>query len=147
MVLPDEGCVLDIGCGYGAVGVAAAVFSPSLHVIMTDVNERAVWLAKQNVKRNFVGNADVRLGFLYEPVEGVVFNCILSNPPVSAGMETVRKIIVDAPVHMVKGANFHMVLRSKVAGKRLLLFFEEAFGNVAVLARKSGYRVLIAEKQ
>jgi 16S rRNA G1207 methylase RsmC len=44
-------------------------------------------------------------------------------------------------------ARFDMVLRSKVAGKRLCMVFEDAFGNVEVLARESGYRVLTAEKQ
>ncbi|MBC7131151.1 methyltransferase, partial [Candidatus Bathyarchaeota archaeon] len=52
MVLPEEGLVLDVGCGYGAIGIAAAAFNPKLHVVMVDVNERAVKLAKMNVKLN-----------------------------------------------------------------------------------------------
>ena len=147
MVLPQEGYVLDIGCGYGAVGIAAAKFNPNLRVIMVDVNERAVRLARQNAEKNCVGDVAFRRGYLYEPVKGVMFNCVLSNPPVSAGMETVKAIISEAPEHMVNSALFQMVVKSKIGGKRLLTFFEEAFGNVQVLARKSGYRVLISEKQ
>ncbi len=93
MVLPEAGCVLDIGCGYGVVGIAVASFRNKLHVVMTDVNARAVRLAKKNVTLNKVVNVDVRYGFLYEPVEEFKFNCILSNPPVSAGMETVKAIV------------------------------------------------------
>ena len=147
MVLPNAGSVLDVGCGYGAVGIAAAVFNPSLRVIMIDVNERAVWLAKQNVEINRAANAEVRRGNLYEPVVGLNFDCILSNPPVSAGIDTVKAIIAEAPSHMVRKAQCQMVVKSKVGGKRLHMIFEETFGNVAVLGRKSGYRVLIAEKQ
>jgi 16S rRNA G1207 methylase RsmC len=147
MILPEKGYVLDVGCGYGAVGVAAAAFDPSLHVVMVDVNERAVWLAKQNVEINCVSNAEVRRGCLYEAVEGLTFDCVLSNPPVSAGMQTVKAIIAEAPNHMAKEAILQMVLRSKIAGKRLQSIFEEAFGSFSVLARESGYRVLIAEKQ
>jgi len=147
MVLPKEGCVLDVGCGYGAVGIAAAAFNPSLRVIMVDVNERAVQLAKQNIEINRVSNAEVRQGHLYEPVKGLTFNCILSNPPVSAGMGTVKAIISEAPEHMASKALFQMVVKSKVGGKRLPTIFKEAFGNVTILARKSGYRILIAEKQ
>ena len=55
MVLPKTGCVLDIGCGYGAVGIAAAAFNPRLRVVMTDVNVRAVRLAKKNVILNKSG--------------------------------------------------------------------------------------------
>lgn len=147
MVLPETGKVLDLGCGYGAVGIAAAVFNPNLYVVMVDVNERAVWLAKQNIQKNHVANAEVRRGYLYEPVKGLMFNCVLSNPPVSAGMETVEAIVTQAPDHMASKAYFQMVVKSKIAGKRLTRIFEEVFGNVVVLARKSGYRVLMAEKQ
>jgi len=147
MVLPEEGYVLDVGCGYGAVGIAAATFNPRLRVIMVDVNERATQLAKKNIEINGVSNAEVRRGHLFEPVRGLTFNCILSNPPVSAGMDTVKAIISEAPEHMASKALFQMVVKSKVGGKRLQMLFKEAFGNVAILARKSGYRILIAEKQ
>jgi len=146
MILPGKGYVLDIGCGYGAVGIAAAVFNPDLYVFMVDVNARAVWLARQNIARNYLSNAEAKRGDLYDPVESLAFDCILSNPPVSAGMETVKAIISEAPQHMSDGASFQMVLRSKIAGKRLCTFFEEAFGNFDVLARESGYRVLISRK-
>jgi len=147
MVLPQEGYVLDIGCGYGAVGIAAATFNPNLRVIMVDVNERAVRLARQNAEKNYVSNVEVRRGYLYDPVTDLVFSCVLSNPPVSAGMETVKAIISEAPEHMASKALFEMVVKSKIGGKRLLMVFEEAFGNIEVLARKSGYRVLMSKKQ
>jgi 16S rRNA G1207 methylase RsmC len=147
MVLPEEGYVLDVGCGYGAVGIAAAAFNTNLRVVMVDVNERAVRLARRNVEINKVQNAIVKRGHLYELVKDFTFNCVLSNPPVSAGMETVKAIISEAPAHMANKALFQMVVRSKIGGKRLRMFFEEAFGNFQILARKSGYRVLISEKQ
>jgi len=147
MILPENGCVLDIGCGYGVVGIAAAAFNPSLSVVLVDVNYRATWLARQNVEKNDVYNAEVRRGCLYEPVKELLFDCVLSNPPVSAGMELVRSIVVEAPAHMTSGAVFQMVVKSKVAGKRLCAFFDEAFGNMEVLARQSGYRVLMSKNR
>jgi 16S rRNA G1207 methylase RsmC len=147
MVLPQQGCILDVGCGYGAVGIVAATLNDSLRVVMVDVNARAVWLAKQNIEKNYVNNAEVHRGNLYEPVEDLSFNCVLSNPPVSAGIAIVEKIIMEAPKHMLSKALLQMVVRSKIGGKRLQSVFTEAFGNVRVLARESGYRVLTAEKQ
>ncbi|MGD0160759.1 MAG: methyltransferase [Candidatus Bathyarchaeia archaeon] len=147
MILPKKGCALDIGCGYGAVGIAAAALNQRLYVFLTDVNRRAVWLAKQNVEKNMINNAEVRNGCLYSPVKDMIFDCILSNPPVSAGMETVKAIIIEAPQHMACGGVFQMVVKSKVGGKRLRTIFEEAFGNFEVLARESGYRVLLSRKQ
>jgi 16S rRNA (guanine1207-N2)-methyltransferase len=147
MVLPETGAVLDVGCGYGAVGIAAAASNPRLRVVMTDVNMRAARLARQNVEKNRVHNAEVRRGYLYEPVEGLAFNCVLSNPPVSAGMETVKAIITEAPKIMERKATFQMVIRSKIGAKTLPSIFNATFDNCTVLARKSGYRVLTAEKQ
>jgi 16S rRNA (guanine1207-N2)-methyltransferase len=147
MVLPEKGCVLDLGCGYGVVGVVAALSNPRLGVILVDINERAVRLARENLELNGVINAEVRRGDLYEPVDDVLFDCVLSNPPLSAGMSVVKKMICEAPLHMRVGGKFEMVLRSKIAGKRLSKLFEDAFGNVDVLARKSGYRILVSEKR
>ena len=147
MVLPKKGRVLDIGCGYGAVGIVAATVQPCLEVYLVDVNGRAVWLTRQNIEKNCAYNAETKRGFLYEPVKDLAFDCVLSNPPVSVGMQTVESIILEAPALMTKKATFQMVVKSKVAGKRLCGFFEEAFSNFEVLARESGYRVLLSKKE
>jgi 16S rRNA (guanine1207-N2)-methyltransferase len=147
MTLPDAGSVLDVGCGYGAVGIVAAASNSRLRVTMTDVNSRAVDLSRRNIEINRVKNVQVLNGYLYEPVKGLIFKCVLSNPPVSAGMETVKAIVGKAPKVMAGGATFQMVIRSRIGAKTLPYVFNEAFGNCAVLARESGYRVLMAEKQ
>jgi 16S rRNA (guanine1207-N2)-methyltransferase len=146
MVLPEKGYVLDLGCGYGPVGIAAAVLNPDSHVVMVDVNERAVWLAKENAKRNRVSNVEAHCGILYEPVKNMGFDVVLCNPPLSAGMKTVLSIITNAPKHLLKNGLFQLVVRSKIGGKRLSSELEEAFGNAAVLAKESGYRVLVSKK-
>jgi 16S rRNA G1207 methylase RsmC len=145
MILPEKGSALDIGCGYGAVGIAAATFNSKLQVYMTDVNTRAVSLAKKNIERNKIVNTQVRCGHLYEPVENLKFNCILSNPPVSAGMETVKTIITEAPKIMQPEAVFEMVIRSKIGAKILPELFTKTFGNCTIIARESGFRVLLGK--
>ncbi len=145
MVLPKCGCVLDIGCGYGAVGIVAAALNPKLKVVMSDVNVRAVRLAKKNVELNKIVNAEVRYGYMYEPTQSLMFNCVLSNPPVSAGMETVKAIVSEAPKVMADKATFQMVIRSKIGAKTLPSLFNETFGGCTVLARESGFRVLIGQ--
>lgn len=145
MIIPDKGSLLDVGCGYGAVGIVAATLNRDLQVFMVDVNERAVRLARENARRNHVRNVTVRKGFLYEPVACLRFNAIVSNPPISAGLKVVSTIVTGAPAHLEDGGLFQMVVRSKIGGKRLSDMMRVAFGNVEVLARKSGYRVLLSK--
>ncbi|MCW4010506.1 MAG: methyltransferase [Candidatus Bathyarchaeota archaeon] len=147
MALPESGCVLDLGCGYGAVGISAAKLNPKLRVVLTDVNRRAVLLAKQNAEKNHARNIEVRHGSLYEPVGDLCFNTVLSNPPVSAGMETVQAIISGAPAVVAEGGTLQMVVRSKIGKKTLPDAFMKAFGNVEVLAIESGYRILMGKKR
>lgn len=147
MIQPTDGCVLDIGCGYGAVGITAAKLNPNLRVVLTDINRRAVLLARQNAEKNRVRNVEVRQGSLYTPVQDLCFNTVLSNPPVSAGMQTVQAIIAGAPAVLESNGSLQMVVRSKIGKKTLPDAFTEAFGNVQVLAIESGYRVLMGKKQ
>ncbi|MCL2690860.1 MAG: methyltransferase [Candidatus Bathyarchaeota archaeon] len=145
MVLPVTGVVLDIGCGYGAVGITAAALNSKLQVYLSDVNARAVSLSKKNAERNRVFNAQVRCGYLYESVEDLKFDCILSNPPVSAGMEIVKAIITGAPKVMCSEAVFEMVIRSKIGVKLFPALFIETFGNCTIVSRESGFRVLLGK--
>ncbi len=146
MILPEEGYVLDLGCGYGPVGIMAGLLNRHIRVVMVDVNERAVHLARENVTRNKVDNVEIRQGFLYRPVKNMKFDTILCNPPVSAGMQLVSLIVSGAFGHLEKDGLFQLVIRSRVGGKRVLRELEEVFGDVEVLARRSGYRVLLSKK-
>ena len=145
MNLPAEGYVLDLGCGYGAIGIVAAISNPKLHVIMTDVNMRAVWLAYQNIKRNNVHNAEVRWGFLYEPVDAIKFKTILSNPPITAGLKNIIiPLIIQAKHHLTKDGNLQLVVRTGSGGKRIGRIMKETFENSEVIDRQSGYRVFVS---
>jgi 16S rRNA (guanine1207-N2)-methyltransferase len=146
MSLPETGEVLDLGCGYGPVGIVAAKLHPSLQITMTDVNERAVWLARENSKRNHVKNTVPLHGFLYQPVEKQQFNTILSNPPVSAGKHVLTLIVQGAPSHLRDQGSFQIVIKSRIGGRWLLGELGKTFNHVEVLARESGYRVLLSEK-
>src|SRR2546427_9107617 len=95
--------IMDLGCGYGVIGITAARLSDGGHVILTDVNERATRLARENLAANRIANAEVRLGNLYEPVAEMAFDHIVSNPPIRAGRDVVDRIISDAPMHLLDG--------------------------------------------
>ncbi|RLG53474.1 MAG: 16S rRNA methyltransferase [Thermoproteota archaeon] len=134
--------LLDVGCGYGAIGIALAKLYPRLRVVMTDINRRAVQLARENIKLNSLGNAEVRLGNLYEPVKDEKFDIIVSNPPIRAGWRVVFPIIDEAPAHLNHGGCLYIVAKTKQGAPTLEKRMREVFGNCAIIARRGGYRVL-----
>jgi len=147
MALPNQGCLLDLGCGYGVIGITAALINPCLEVTMTDVNSRAVTLAAKNAVRNKAMNIATRLGSLYEPVENVKFETIVTNPPISAGIaRVVEPIILNAPAYLKMGGTLQLVVQSNKGGRTIAALIEEAFGEVEILARGGGYRVLMGVK-
>jgi 16S rRNA (guanine1207-N2)-methyltransferase len=146
MVLPKRGSILDLGCGYGPIGITAAVINSKLHVIMADVNERAVWLAKKNAKRNNADNTEILHGFLYEPIATTKFETILCNPPLAAGMSVILPIVDGASEHLKENGLLELVVKSRVGGRQILAMLKNVFGNAKVLDRKSGYRVLLSKK-
>jgi len=147
MTLPEGGAALDLGCGYGPIGIVAARLKPRLQVWMTDVNQRAVALAEENALRNGVENVRIVGGHLYGPVEGLSFDVILSNPPISAGMrKAVEPVIEGATRHLKPGGSLQVVVRTTKGGRSLAALLERYFGGFEVVARRGGYRVLKAER-
>lgn len=138
--------LLDLGCGTGAIGLAAARLSEGGHVVLTDINERAVRLARDNLRVNAVANAEVRHGDLYAPVAGMAFNHIASNPPLRAGRSVVDRIVSEAPAHLLDGGRLWLVARTRQGAESLRRRMAEAFGDAAIVKRGSGYKVLRATK-
>ncbi len=139
MILDKNWRVLDLGCGYGAIGIVASRFVD--YVVMTDVNRRAVSMARKNLKINGVKNAEVRWGSLYEPVKGEKFHSIITNPPVHAGKETLREIVINAPRHLHDEGLLQLVIKTKQGAKYIKGLMEENFAEVRELAKGSGYRI------
>jgi 16S rRNA G1207 methylase RsmC len=145
MRLPRDGRVLDLGCGYGVIGIVAAKLNPKLEVVMTDINSRAAALAEANAIRNGV-KATVKQGNLYEPIGDAHFDTILTNPPISAGIDAIVKPMIEgAKDHLKAGGSLQLVVQSNKGGKTLYALMEEAFGAVEVTARGGGFRVLSSE--
>jgi 16S rRNA (guanine1207-N2)-methyltransferase len=136
--------ILDIGCGYGIVGISISKLYPETEVTMSDINERAIALTKKNLKLNNA-KATVIKSNLFENIKEN-FDIILSNPPQHAGKDTCIKIIKDSFAHLNKGGSLQLVVRHQKGGKSLSKKMEETFGNVESIARKSGYHIYYSKK-
>ncbi len=137
--------ILDLGCGYGPVGIAIAKAFPDCRVTMTDINQRAVKLARQNIRLNQIENAEAVSGNLYEGIRGK-FDAILLNPPQSAGRKLCFEMIEESPVFLKGNGSLQLIARKNKGGEVLGEKMKEVFGNVSVLAKKSGYWLYISRK-
>ncbi len=141
---PDR--VLDLGCGWGPVGLAAALGAPEGSVVMVDSNHRAVSLSRENLKRNGVRNAEVRQGSLYAPVEEDRFDLIASNPPYHAGRALVEEALAGAPSHLSERGRLLLVGKGNQGIRYYQRWLEGVFRHIEVLSRGGGYRVLEARE-
>lgn len=143
MKIGSNDSVLDLGCGIGIIGAVAARLTSS-RVVLTDVNKRAVKVAKMNVKG--LSNASVVQGDKFENVKGK-FNVILFNPPQTAGKDVCFSMIEESKDYLVSGGSLQLVARHNKGGKTLSLKMEEVFGNVDIIVKKGGYRVYVSEQK
>ncbi len=141
--LPERGDVLDLGCGYGVIGITIAKLRPGIKVTMADVNPVAIKLACQNIERNGVGNASALVSDLYSALGGATFDMIVSNPPLAAGYAVIFPLIEGALPSLKPGGRLVLVLRKGV--NAIPRKMEAVFGNVTLASRKSGYRVFISK--
>ncbi|MBU0980441.1 MAG: methyltransferase [Nanoarchaeota archaeon] len=141
-VLPEQGLILDLGCGYGAIGISLAKHHPKLGFTLTDINRRAIACSKMNAKMNHVKNVSVKWGDLYNGLPR--FDAILCNPPQSAGKKLCFSMIDQSIDHLNPGGSFQLVARHQKGGKDLKKRMEENFGNVEEVAKRSGYRIYLS---
>ena len=139
--------ILDVGCGYGPVGLVAGFLAPHGRAVLIDVNVRAVELAAQNASVNDVRNVEVLQGDGCAPVAGRLFDAAVTNPPIRAGKSTLRRLVRDIWEHLRPGGRFYFVARTAQGAKTLARDVAEVFGTVNEIARRSGYRVYEAVKQ
>ncbi|MEK0317543.1 class I SAM-dependent methyltransferase [Cohnella sp. 56] len=146
--LREEDRVLDVGCGYGPIGLTAARLVPRGHVTMLDVNERAVALSRENAALNGIGNVEIMESDLYSAVWGRTFDVILSNPPIRAGKAVVHRILEEATAHLKPGGSLWVVIQNKQGAPSTRAKLESCFGEdqVEEVGKDKGYRVYRAVK-
>lgn len=141
----DPSLLLDMGCGYGPIGIYAAAKFKEAHVEMVDINERAVELAMKNIESNGIRNAKARVsdGFIEITRE---YDVILTNPPIRAGKKIVFSFYQGAFEHLKSGGAFYCVIQKKQGAESSFKKLKELFGNCEVVSKKSGYRILKSVK-
>ena len=136
------GKVLDLGCGYGPIGVTLGAVYPDREIHMVDMNERAIQLSQENAASNEVANVEIYSSDGLASVEEVGFAAILTNPPIRAGKEVVFSFYDHSYSKLVVGGELWVVIQKKQGAPSTMKRLEELFGNVTVVSKQKGYYIL-----
>jgi len=138
---PEDGSFVDLGCGYGVVGLVLATSYRQSKWTLVDVNERAVELARSNTRlignRVTVVQSDGFSGFSSETFDGVIL-----NPPVRAGKSVIYRLFSDSHRVLKLGSSLWVVMHKKHGVASAASELGRLFASTTLVDRKSGYQVI-----
>ena len=135
--------VLDIGCGYGFVGIYISQFINPNQITMSDISKEALSLSKSNLELNGIQGVKIVKSDGLSNIEESGFSIILSNPPYHEDFSVPKKFIEDGYKKMIVGGKFYMVTKRKEWYKKKLI---SVFGGTKIV-EINGYYVFVSEKR
>lgn len=142
---PLSGRALDLGCGWGAVGVALQKAYPALDVTLCDVNQRAVSLAEKNLAENGCrGRAVCSDGLAAFP--GETFDAVVTNPPIRAGKQVIYSLFAQSFRHLGPGGSLFLVIRRQQGAESAIAYLKTLFDSVLTLKKSGGFWIIQCTK-
>ena len=136
--------VLDLGCGYGVIGITAAKLASRGHVTLIDSDIRATRLTERNLALNGIENADVVLGDGFRDLPPKArYDVIASNPPTHSGREVLDEMVAGAYKALKPRGQLFLVINRLLSLRREV---EQVFGNSEAVGREKGFVVIRAVK-
>lgn len=135
--------VLDLGCGTGVVGIVAARKCGPEQVFLTDIDPRAVALARENARLNGVSGVHLIVSEGFSNIDTSGFDLILSNPPYQSDFKVAKTFIEKGFNRLKLGGSLWMVVKRREWYKRKLI---SIFGGVRI-HEIDGYFVLEAQRR
>ncbi|NLK87338.1 MAG: class I SAM-dependent methyltransferase [Clostridiaceae bacterium] len=137
---PSGGTVLDLGCGYGAIGLFIKAMFKDQTVYLSDINERAVEYALQNARNNRLEITAIKSD-LFSAFENTTFDDIVTNPPFAAGKKILSSLIEQAYDYLNTNGALWITAYHNKGGSTLKKMMEERFSNVEDVEKSGGIRV------
>ncbi len=137
--------ILDLGCGYGTIGIILKKIFPESEFHMVDVNPRALELAKENAKLNDV-DVNIYESNIYDQITTDDFSDIITNPPIRAGKAVIYQMFEEAYDHLCEGGRLWVVIRKSHGALSAQKKIAPVFGNCEVVKKDKGFYVLMAKK-
>jgi 16S rRNA (guanine1207-N2)-methyltransferase len=142
---PTNGAILDIGCGYGVIGISLAAVNPDSKINLIDINERAVDLANRNIEMNGIVNAKALCSDGFANVSGT-YDLIVSNPPIRTGKRVIYPIFENSIYFLNPSGSIYLVIQKKQGAQSAIAKLESVYGNCEVVNKDGGYWILKSTK-
>jgi len=136
---------LDLGCGYGAVGISLAKLNPNGKIYFVDRDFVAVDFSKENCRVNKVTNYEARLSNGFSNLEKLSFDIIASNLPTHIAKEALELIIAEAKNHLNVNGRFYVVTVNRLR-PYIQRELEAVFGNYEKVSQNKDYTISLALK-
>lgn len=136
-----KGDILDVGCGYGVIGICMSKKESVKTVTMLDINNRALELAKRNADLNKAKNIKIIESDGFEKINSS-FDAIITNPPIRAGKAVIYKMYEDAKKYLKENGALYLVINKKHGAPSTIEYLNKIYGNCEILDKKSGFHVL-----
>ena len=137
---------MDLGCGYGPLGLTVAQNSLQARVDLADINSRALALASRSGERlNLTSRVTFLQSDIYEKIEGP-YDSIVVNPPIRAGKLVTYRMYEEAKQYLIDGGSLYIVIRKAQGAESASRYIETIVGNVTLLKRDKGYYIYRATK-
>lgn len=140
--LPDtlSGRILDLGCGWGPVGICVGLENPDAQIVFSDVNERALSLTKANAAQYEINGEFVQSdGFA---AIGGEFDCVITNPPIRTGKQVIYQMFADAQQHLKADGELYIVIRKQQGAESAKKYLQTLFPDVTVIDKSGGYWII-----
>lgn len=128
---------LDLGCGIGPIGIVL-LSNWNTEMTMIDVNQRAIDLANENLKRNRL-EATV---LCQDGIKEGIFECILLNPPIRTGKKMIYSLFDQCIDHLSENGRFWIVIRKQHGAQSAVSYLESKGCTVERMNRDKGYWIL-----
>ena len=145
--LPEEmsGEILDLGSGWGVIGISIAKKWPETKVTLADVNTRALDLSRENAKRNRAEVACVESDGM-AALAGRTFDAVVTNPPIRAGKQVIYQMFADAANALKPGGALYLVIRKQQGAESCMKYLQTIYDSVEKIDKSGGFWVIQAMK-
>lgn len=135
-----SGKILDLGCGYGIIGIILSKTFPQTTVDMVDITDRAIEIAKENVSNLNIQNTNIFKSDIYENINSK-YDYIITNPPIRAGKATIRKFLIEAKDYLNNTGELWFVMRKDHGVKSILKELEQHY-LTSIESKSKGFYIV-----